>query len=397
MKRVASNTGCRRTALAGCVLLAGLICLGLSRPAVAGGKLRAYKTKYYTIYSDLPAERVAEAKLRIERMAEAYYQRTKGFAGRITKRLPFYLFSDPADYYAAGGVRGSAGLFDGKKLMMIAGSANSPATWRVMQHEGFHQFVAAVIGGRFPAWVNEGMAEYFGDSVFTGDGYVTGVIPPERLARLQRWIAEGHTVSMSKMLKMTQGQWNAQLSITNYDQAWSMIYFLAHADNGKYQPRLNAFIRDVSHGTDPSNAWTKEFGRGTARAFEQRWRDYWSKMPPDPTADLYAKATVAKITSFYARTFSQRQTFRSFETFLEAARSGKLRQAREDWLPPGLLTEALREVPRAGTWQIEKLPGRFQVVCIRPDGTRLIGTFRVANQRVVPGSVKVIVRTPRGR
>ena len=33
-----------------------------------------------------------------------------------------------------------------------------------------------------PTWLNEGLAEYFGEGIFTGDGFVTGVISPERLA-----------------------------------------------------------------------------------------------------------------------------------------------------------------------------------------------------------------------
>ena len=31
-------------------------------------------------------------------------------------------------------------------------------TWHVVQHEGFHQFVFAVIRGEIPTWVNEGLA-----------------------------------------------------------------------------------------------------------------------------------------------------------------------------------------------------------------------------------------------
>jgi hypothetical protein len=42
-----------------------------------------------------------------------------------------------------------------------------------------------VIGGELPIWVNEGMAEYFGEGIFTGDGFITGVIPPKRLRMIK--------------------------------------------------------------------------------------------------------------------------------------------------------------------------------------------------------------------
>lgn len=362
-------------------------------PAVGQTGLKTYETRYYIIYSDLDREAVLEAESRITAMAEMYYERTKGFGGKITKKLPFYLYSRPADYYAAGGFPGSAGVYNGRELMAIARRETDAATWHVVQHEGFHQFVHAFIGGGIPIWANEGLAEYFGQGIYTGDGYVTGVIPPQRLARLKRWIAEGEVKSIEQMMTTSHAAWNAGLSIVNYDQAWSMIHFLAHAENGRYQSAFNGFIRGISHGMRWVHAWRKNFGTGT-RAFEQKWRDYWMQMPPNPTADLYAKATVAALTSFYARAFSQRQIFRSFEAFREAARAGCLKSHSEDWLPPGLLADALKEADQCGAWQVHKRAGGYELICTMDDGTRLTGTFEIRNRRVRPGSVRVDVEKP---
>ncbi len=388
MRTIAKATRVRLWAL---VLAAGLLLVGgadAQRAGQPGAKLKKYRSKYYDIYTDLSRQRAAEAQLRIERMAEAYYERTRGYAGKISKRLPFYLFSSREAYYAAGGIQGSGGLFDGKQLMMVAGPEGHPGTWQLMQHEGFHQFAHAVIGGAFPVWVNEGMAEYFGDSVFTGDGYVTGVIPPERLARLQKWIADGHTVSIDEMQKLSHGSWNAELSIVNYDQAWSMIYFLAHGRDGKYQEHLNRYIREISKGSLPHNAWDTVFGRNSNRAFEAQWKQYWTTMRPDPTADKYAEATVAKFTSFYARAFSQRQKFNSFAALVKAGAQAKLKSHEDDWLPPALLHEAIRDYKKYGKWSLRNRPGNYQIVCTRPNGTELIGTFKVRRGRVVSVSVK---------
>ncbi len=379
------------------IVLVALVAGPALRPVWSQTRLRTYASRYYILHTDLPRDAVREAELRITAMAEMYHARTRSFAGRITSKLPFYLYSRPADYYAAGGVRGSAGLFDGRRLMAIAGSQTTGSTWHVIQHEGFHQFVHAVIGGDIPVWVNEGLAEYFGEAIFTGDGFVTGIVPPPRLARLQGLIRQRRTRSIERMMRTTYDDWNAGLSVVNYDQAWSMVHFLAHGDGGRYQKAFNNFIRDVSHGMRWPASWKKNFGTGT-RAFEQKWRRYWLDLPADPTADRYAQATAATLTSFLGRAAAQRQTFASFEEFRTKAAAGRLMIAPRDWLPPALLADALKRVDTAGTWELRRRAGRWQLLCHMDDDTTLLGTFKLNKRRLVRDSVQVkFIRKARRR
>jgi hypothetical protein len=169
------------------------VALLLRLAGAAPADMPSYDSPYYVIYSDLDTDTVREAAIRVTAMAEEYHQRTAGFAGTIKKKLPFYLFSKSEDYYKAGGLIGSTGMFTGQKLMAISAPGRGERNWHVVQHEGFHQFVQAVIGGNMPIWINEGLAEYFGEAVFTGDGFVTGLVPPDRLARLQKAIRDNKT------------------------------------------------------------------------------------------------------------------------------------------------------------------------------------------------------------
>jgi hypothetical protein len=369
-------------------ILAIATCAG---PAFGQAQLTPHQTRYYVLHTDLGDDIVREAEARITAMAEMYYARTKDFGGDITKRMPFYLYSRADDYYAAGGMPGSAGVFDGRRLMAIAGEQISPATWCIIQHEGFHQFAHAFIGGDIPVWANEGLAEYFAQSIYTGDGFVCGVVPPERLTRLQGWIKDGRARSIEKMMTTSYAAWSADLDVVNYDQAWSMVHFLAHGDGGRYQRAFGNFLEDVSRGMKYEHAWKNSFGAGTD-AFERKWRGYWLGMTAAATAERYVEATVATLTSFHARALSQKQVFESFEAFHEAARAGRLQQHREDWLPPSLLESALARVPECGEWSIRKRGGRFAMICTMDDGTTLTGTYKVRNRRVVPGSVKVVVK-----
>jgi hypothetical protein len=374
---------------------AGTLALLLPASVQAQLDLKIYNTKYYILKTDVNRDQVREIEQRLTLMAEEYDQRTRGFAGTVRDRLPVFVFRRAEDYYANGGVRGSGGAFTGDRLMVLAGDNLTPETWHRVQHEGFHQFALAAIGRGLPPWANEGLAEYFGEGLFTGDNFFTGVIPPERLARLKQAIQDDKVRTLVAMMSLAPETWNAEIGLAhqkagqNYDQAWSMIQFLAHAENGRYQDPFARFLSDVSRGRPWEQAWLRAFGNAVD-AFEKRWKEYWLSLPERPSDELYARATAATLTSFFARAFSQRQYFDSFDEFAAAAKAGELKAAPEDRLPAALLEEALAKAPAAGDWSVAKKPGKKLLVCTRDDGSVLEGQFRVENHRVK--WIEVIVR-----
>jgi len=322
----------------------------------------------------------------MEVMAELYHSRTKNFAGRITQKLPFYLFRDAKDYHRAGGIVGSAGVFNGEKLMAIADESMGDEVWHTIQHEGFHQFVHAVIGGDIPIWVNEGLAEYFGEAIWTGDGYVTGAIPEGRRQRIVMWIKAGNTASIQRMMQLQHSEWNAQLNIVNYDQAWSMVHFLAHARGGKYEDALNGFLKSVSHGQSWEKAWVANFGQGV-KEFESQWREYWLKLPPNPTLERYATASVETLTSYLGRAMSQKQTFENFDDFMAAAGAGKLKTSEVDWLPKSLLERELKRARRLGDWKLTPRGNLATLTCEMESGPRIQGSFKLGSGKINRASV----------
>ena len=364
-----------------CALLTLYVCIPVRAQDEIPGSLKRYDTPYYEIHSDLEPERVKEAALRMTRMAEEYRERTAEFSGQIRKRFPFLLFKTAQDYYSAGAPPGSAGVYMYRgmegKLMAIAGEESGAFTWHVVQHEGFHQFAHAVIGGQLPVWVNEGLAEYFGEGLFTGDGFVTGVAPPRRIARIQKSIKEGKLRPIRSMMLMTQQEWNSMLAGANYDQAWSMVHFLAHAEEGKYQKAMSHFVLEIGRRRPWDKAWESAFG--TAEGFEQKWKDWWLTQPAHPTANLYAKACAMTYASFLGRGKLMKQSFDTFEEFVKAGKAGEIKVPdNEDWLPATLLQAALsmREgAAKEATFALGKDPRGPQVVATLKDGTRILATF----------------------
>jgi hypothetical protein len=369
-----------------------LFVLLLVAPALAQRKaatqLQTYQTPYYVISTDLSGDPLKEAVLRMTKMAEEYHARTRQFAGAINQKLPFFLFTREQDYYDAGGQPGSAGQFSAAegRLMAVAGSRDEARSWDVIQHEGFHQFARAVIGGELPIWVNEGMAEYFGEGIFTGDGFVTGVIPPRRLVRIKQQIRDRKFRPIREMMLLAHADWNEELSIVNYDQAWSMVQFLAHGESGKYAGAFVNFMRAVGAGQAWEQAWLNAFG--SAEGFEQKWKDYWQSLPEEPTLDLYAKAATATMTSALARATAQKQRFASFDEMLSAATAGRLKADERDWLPPALINDAfaassaLRK--RGVSFALQPASGGTtpRIVCTMSDRRKLTGRFKLSGGRV---------------
>ena len=368
--------------------------LGAARPPqrdTSDAQMQVFQSKYYVIHTDLPIESVKEAVVRMNKMAEEYHARTRGFSGDIREKMPFYLFRDRRAYYEAGGLPGSAGVFDGSKLMAIAGEQTTARTWHVVQHEGFHQFAHAVIRGELPTWLNEGIAEYFGESLFTGDAFVSGVIPPWRLKRLQDEIKTGQLKSLKQMMLTTHEEWNGALSIQNYDQAWSMVQFLAHGENGKYQEAFVSFMRLIGRGIPWQIAWKQTFG--DAAGFELRWRDYWLKIPADPTHALYVQAVAETLNSYLARATIEKQRFENFDEFLAAAKASgvKTPDTMEEWLPTSLEQEAAEAASDLGAnWSLSSGADHTpQMSCDLPDGTRITGSYVIRGGHLVHAGIDI--------
>ena len=350
-------------------------------------ELRRYDTPYYVIHTDLPDEGAAEAVARMTPLATELRNRTRalGFAGRIDERLPFYLYARREDYLATSAPPQTAGAFLGDRLVAAAFDDRGSTTWHIVQHEAFHHFAAAAPGTELPAWLNEGLGEYFGEALFTGDGYVTGVVPAWRLARVKQSIKIGRFPPLAGFAQLSQDDWNRNLNLAHYDQAWSMVQFLLHADAGKHKPRVVAYVQALGAEKAPPAAWDAAFSGLTG--LEQRWKQYWLDLPESGAPDVLNEATVATLTSFLARAVAAGQQFDSFEAFARAARAGTLRCHREDWLPPVLLLRSLDTLPEKARVSLQGRGPATHLIASFPGQSAWAGTFALIDNRVAAVTV----------
>jgi hypothetical protein len=358
-----------------------LVC-GLSGPLLAAGKvknlpssMKKYDTKYYVLYSDHSPDMVREASVRLGAMAELYNKRTKGFGKKIRKRCPFYMFTKAEDYQASGGTPGSWGLYDGAVLRAIITSDRS---WWVVQHEGWHQFMDMAIGGRMPIWINEGMAEYFSDGIWTGDELVTGAVDADRRKAVVQLIRAKKMMPIEQMMKLTGEEWSAQQANRNYLQAWSMIYFLVHAEDGEYSKALGKCIKAISRGKKATAAWKKNFSSNT-KSFSKKYEKYWLAMEEDVDQRVRDKALLMQLCTLLHRTQVMGKKFDTMAEFIAFVDAGEFKMSPKKhkalWLPESLAKTVVKDMKKStGTWTLEQIKKMPAVVVTRND-TRRIATF----------------------
>jgi len=264
---------------------------GADAPALEGPWLKrvpVVRSEYYAIRSDLPAEELRGLAAHLDATFESY----RTILGSLRQNLPasfdVLIFAKHDDYLATlrfeFGINavGSGGMFfstpAGTALAFFTENQPARRVRHVLQHEGFHQVAFALFGGNLSPWVNEGMAEFFGEAVLVDGAMVIGQTNPRVLDNIRQSIETNTYIPFRQMLNMDGGTWNAAVAggsaRVQYEQAWSMVHFLVYGDNGKYAEAFTRFLRLLNVGHNTYNAFVQAFGTDDVDSFEARWKEF---------------------------------------------------------------------------------------------------------------------------
>ncbi|MEO1129937.1 MAG: DUF1570 domain-containing protein [Planctomycetota bacterium] len=254
------------------------------------------RSRHYEIVTDLPRNDVREISAHMDAVASEFADRLSSFPVRNSMRNRLFIFADQQGYleHLAGlgiDARNTGGMFyvqQGQSGLCtwVAGRSRAQM-YHVLQHEGFHQFVHARIGPQFPIWANEGLAEYFGQALLVDGGLRTGIAPASRINRLKHAIKQQEHLPFADIMRLSNRDWAARVtggdarSGLMYDQAWSMVHFLVHANNGRYADAFETFIELMSRGVGVDQALEEAFGTTRLDIFELRWAEHVLEMEPD--------------------------------------------------------------------------------------------------------------------
>ena len=248
---------------------------------------KEWTSRYYTIKTDLTPEEMRPYARHLDRMYEEYRRRLGSLQPREEEKLNILLFKRRVDYMHVLNVEygidasGSGGMFfvtrRGTAFALWLENLSRRRIDHVMQHEGFHQFAHSRFGGDLPIWVNEGLAEFFGESILVDDTFVLGQSTPRLLSRIQNAIEQETTIPFDALLAMTPQEWlrNVQQGYAHiqYEQAWSMVQFLIYGEGGRYQKAFERYLRKLNAAVPARAAWNEVFGPDV-KPFEDAWKTF---------------------------------------------------------------------------------------------------------------------------
>ena len=297
----------RRVAIGLIVLCAALVAAPPASPARAA-KIRHFAAEHYAIRTALSRDETKVLARHMDRVFEAYQKKFSSMGVRITRQGPLALhlfrtqeqyvrFMAKQDIDAAN----SGGMFFTRPriqgMATFTQGRSAAETRAVLQHEGCHQFVFQYFGSNLPVWVNEGLAQYFEDGIFVSGKLKLDMANGRRIESVKAALREDRAVDFERMLAIDQAEWHAALKRDHaeaallYDQAWSMVFFLATAEDGRYVKPFREYLKGVSRGQNSRKAFRKAFNVPDMSALERKWRQYALAVQPDAINVVVARLT----------------------------------------------------------------------------------------------------------
>ncbi|XAM00388.1 DUF1570 domain-containing protein [Phycisphaeraceae bacterium D3-23] len=262
-------------------------------------RLRSFRSHHYLIHTNLTREETVPFGRHMDAVFEQYQRRFSGFIARELDPMPLYLLRTREDYVRFMAEHDidashSGGLFfvthSLQGLATWAESGSRPRTFRVLQHEGFHQFAWNYIGPNLPVWLNEGLAQYFEDAVIVDGRMTAGLTHRGRIERVRSALEAGQALTLNRLNGVSGRVWNLSLreqpehAALLYAQSWSVVYFLIHGDEGAHQERFVQYLKLLNQGNGADEAMLLAFGREGFVAVQEGWRDFARNQQPGDLA-----------------------------------------------------------------------------------------------------------------
>ena len=250
---------------------------------------RVYESRFYTIYHNLSDEQVRRHADHMDLIYGEYSRRFHGLRDWRKGRMNLYLLNSREGYQrqlASFGVDGSAsgGMFfygpHGSGLATWIQGRSEADIHGILQHEGLHQFAHNYLGSHVPLWLNEGLAEYFEQAQIIQGKVKQGIAEPGRIERLKAAIEAEEIFQFDELLNISGDEWRANMvsgsprGSLQYIQSWSIVYFLIHADKGKYRRAFQKYLNQLSNGRTHKSAFQTAFGATDTRRFHARWQHF---------------------------------------------------------------------------------------------------------------------------
>ena len=167
---------------------------------------------------------------------------------RRTKQK-FFLYRNYEDFLKVTkkrpGVLGFFNIVDGE--LHLFHKDNEPEyTIAVMYHEGNHLLTYLIAPQfKYPMWMNEGMAEYYGSARVADNGdFIVGELQYGRIATLRTDLDKGDTIPLEEVLLAENRAYTGR----HYAYGWSFVHFLMQSK--EYSKAFRAFFAKLESNKD---------------------------------------------------------------------------------------------------------------------------------------------------
>ena len=343
--------------------------------------LPGIRTGHFSIYSQMAHATTYDFAVRIEALYDYYADRFEAEHFPINFPKLAFLFGSKEDYVAAGGHPTMPGLFMGghgdsvgARFMMQTSDANFGAIRMVscplMYHELFHQCAAVEIAQagnvnrHWPTWLDEGHGSLFFNLMWTGDGWVDGVLT---VSYLHSAVMESpNFIPLEQLLNIDGAGWHQLLAEGKvwacYMQSMSVLHYLYDGEGGKHRKLIEAYVYEISTNAngEKARALADEiialeddflaWFRANMILPEARWaKDAEGNPQVTPnvrvTGAKFYEAMAAMATSYLARAHARSQRFDNAEDFWATAAAAEQLHlpalGEAQWLPDTLRQEML--------------------------------------------------------
>jgi hypothetical protein len=186
-------------------------------------------------------------------------------AANLEPRVPLLVvvFRDDASFARfrpRSGFEGFALPRSHRTFLVVHDVGDGQQARAIALHEYVHFLLRNGEAVHYPAWYDEGLAEFLSTLSIEGDHAVVGRVPPARA----RWLRYGSPLALRKIMTADDPYaWSDPALERFYAQAWALVDFFHVSDRTGFTTRGDQMIRYiqlVNLGVDPDAACQQAFG-----------------------------------------------------------------------------------------------------------------------------------------
>lgn len=226
------------------------------------------ETANFVVYTDAGASEAERYAGKLERLDAALRLRHGIDNKPVRRKLPIYLVERAGDLRKAAPYMPKfvAGYYRaGEDNIYAVATEDEQRDDAVIMHEYVHHFIYQHFPYGYPAWLTEGLAEYYASFAIDRDNFLLGGVRGDQALALSgqftRWLP------LERVLKGDYRAGRGTDGAMFYAQGWALTHWFLSTPERRSQ--LAAYLRETAGGGDPAAALVKATGKDLTSMTEE--------------------------------------------------------------------------------------------------------------------------------